>query len=67
VAQALFEILTIHTKTKEIMVRALVNQIVSSADPENAIKKLNLLRKVETLPVKHRKTFAITARITQLC
>jgi hypothetical protein len=53
VAQSLFEILSSHTKTKEVMVSALVNQIVSSADPENSIKKLNLLRKVETLPAKH--------------
>ena len=53
VAQSLFEILASHTKTKEMMAGALVNQIVSSADPVIAVNKLNLLRKVEALPTKH--------------
>lgn len=53
VAQSLFEILASHPKTKELMASSLVNQIVSSADPVNAIKKLKLIRKVETLPAKH--------------
>ena len=53
VAQSLFEIIASHTKTKEVMASALVGQIVSSANPKNALNKLNLLREVETLPAKH--------------
>jgi len=53
VAQSLFEIVASHTKTKPAMAGSLVNQIVVSANPNVAIKKLDLLRKVETLPVKH--------------
>ncbi|MDQ6957540.1 MAG: toll/interleukin-1 receptor domain-containing protein [Mariprofundaceae bacterium] len=53
VAQSLFEILVSHAKTKDGMVSSLVNQIVLSTDSSIALKKLDLLRKVETLPVKH--------------
>ncbi len=53
VAQSLFEILASHSKTKDAMANALVNQVVLTTEPRVAVIKLGLLRKVETLPVKH--------------
>ena len=53
VAQSLYEIVANHSKTKDAMASALVNQVVVSTDPSVAIKKLDLLRNVEALPVKH--------------
>jgi hypothetical protein len=53
VTQSLFEIIISHAKTKDTMVSSLVNQIVLSTDSREALKKLDLLRKVETFPVKH--------------
>lgn len=53
VAQSLFEIVANHSKTKDTMASALVNQVVLTAEPSIAVKKLGFLRKVETLPVKH--------------
>ncbi len=62
VAQSLFEILASHTKTKDAMAGALVNQIVSSSDAGNATNKLNLLRKIETLPTKHLEKIRDTCK-----
>ena len=53
VAEALFEIIANHPKTKDKMASSLVNQIVLSGDAEDANTKLNLLRKIEALPEKH--------------
>lgn len=53
VAKALYEILANHSKTKDLMANALVNQVVLSNEPSEAMKKLDLLRSVEALPIKH--------------
>jgi hypothetical protein len=42
-----------HSKTKDLMASALVNQVVLSNDPSEAMKKLGLLCNVDSLPVKH--------------
>lgn len=53
VADSLFQCLANHTKTKSRMSGALVDQILLSTDTDGAIKKLVLLRKIETLPERH--------------
>ncbi len=53
VSKLLFEILANNPKTREKMAGALVNQVVSSVDPETAINKLGLVSGIKNLQKKY--------------
>ena len=53
VADAVFQILANHSKTKGEMAGSLVDLILLSNDVNSAIEKLNLVRRIETLPERH--------------
>ena len=53
VADAIFQILANHAKTKGKMAGSLVDLILLSNNIEDATEKLKLLRRIETLPERH--------------
>ncbi len=53
VADAIFQILANHSKTKGKMAGSLVDQILLSSSEQVAVDKLNLVRRIETLPERH--------------
>ncbi len=53
VADAIFQILANHSKTKGKMAGSIVDQMLLSNVEKTAIDKLNLVRRIETLPERH--------------
>lgn len=53
VADAIFQILANHTKTKGKMTGSIVDLILLSNNIEDAAEKLKLLRRIKTLPERH--------------
>lgn len=53
VADSIFQILAKHSKTKGKMASSLVDLIILSGDEKAALYKLDLLRRIETLPERH--------------
>ena len=53
VADAIFEIIANHNKTKGAMAEALVNQILFAKKSIDAEKKLTLLSRIKELPIRH--------------